>query len=106
MDATDLSPWHYVVDQRFDEVLSCKTTEERTHLYRDYYQKGFKFSEDLAMLKRDNVQLSKENIRIKEESNQKDEEIKKLRHQVEVNKYERRVRGKNSSKQRTLKNKK
>ena len=95
-----------MVDQRFDEVLSCKTTEERTHLYRDYHQKGFKFSEDLAMLKRDNVQLSNENIRIKEESYQKDEEIKKLRHQVEVNRYERRVRGKNGNKQRTLKNKK
>lgn len=95
-----------MVDQRFDDVLRCKTTEERTHLYRDYHQKGFKFSEDLAVLKRDNVQLSEENIRIKEESNQKDEEIRRLRHQVEVNRYESRVRGKNSKKQRTLKNKK
>lgn len=95
-----------MVDQRFDEVLMCKTIEERTHLYRDYHQKGFKFSEDLAKLKWDNVQLSKENIKIKEESNQKDEEIKKLRHQVEVNRYERRVRGKNIKKQRTLKNRK
>ena len=59
--------------------------------------------EDFTVLRRDNVQLSKENIRIKEESNQKDEEIKKLRHQVEVNRFERRVRGKNINKQRTLK---
>lgn len=91
-----------MVDQRFDEVLMCKTIEERTHLYRDYHQKGFKFSEDMALLKQDNVQLSEENIKLKKEKEQKDAEIKRLRHQIDVNKYERRVRGNGEKKQKTL----